>query len=919
MKKISIFKYCASLALGLALSSNLCASYTIETFVGDGTTGLSGDGGPATTASLNFTQSVCVDSLGNIYAADTNNNRIRKINSDGIISTIAGTGTYGYSGDGGLATNAALRTPYSICVDSSNNLYFSDFNNSAIRMISPSGLISTIAGTGTAGYSGDGGAATAAMLRNPFGVFVDSTGYIYVADSGNNRVRRFTLGGAISTLAGDGNATTLNNPTSVYVDNAGRVYISETGNNRIRMFDGGALTTVAGGGTGGDGGLATSARLSGPRGIFGDSAGNIYFADTTNQRIRRFTPGGIINTFAGNGTAGFSGDGGSATAAALRNPFGVFVSNTGSIYIADTFNNRIRRFDVGGNITTIAGDGTTGASGDGGIITYADLNLPRGGSFDSTGNLYFADTLHNRIRKIAAGTKIISTIAGSGIYGFSGDGGPATAAVFNTPQGVYLDGAGAIYIADTNNNRIRKIDAGSNIISTIAGGGSPADNLGDGLSATSARLASPQSVFVDSSGAIYIADTNNNRIRKIAAGSNIISTIAGTGTAGFSGDGGLSTAARLVGPQAVFVDSSGAIYIADAGNSRIRKITAGSNIISTIAGNGTAGFSGDGGVSTAAMINSPRAIFQDSSGDIYIADAGNNRIRKIAAGSNIISTIAGTGTAGFSGDGGLSTAAMISSPRAIFQDSSGRIYLSDSNNNRIRRLALTAPATSLTIEVNGTDSAIVSAALAATTVHKTGAGTSVLSGDNSGISTLEIDAGLVKVSATNNMGASLAFAGGNMEVTSGTVAVPTAAMNQAGTITTNTGAAVSSIAAPSGAALLTIAGSGVVTAGDMSSSSTPLSIPGVMYVGASSTSKMPTGVATVPNGGLLKLMGNTASSVPGDTQLQSGAVLEVADSVTVPAHTGADIFGTLKFDSGASLKLGVGSTWARNISVGTAL
>ena len=264
---------------------------------------------------------------------------------------------------------------------------------------------------------------------------------IYVADSGNNRVRRFTLGGAISTLAGDGNATTLSNPTSVYVDNAGRVYISENGNNRIRMFSGGPLTTVAGGATGtsiGDGGPATSARLLGPQGIFGDSADNIYFADSGNQRIRRFTVGGIINTFAGNGTAGFSGDGGSATAAMMRNPYGVFVSNTGSIYIADTFNNRIRRFDAGGAITTIAGDGTTGASGDGGIITYADLNSPRGGSFDSTGNLYFADTLHNRIRKIAAGTNIISTIAGSGIYGFSGDGGPATAALFNSPQWVYV-------------------------------------------------------------------------------------------------------------------------------------------------------------------------------------------------------------------------------------------------------------------------------------------------------------------------------------------------------------------------------------------------------------------------------------------------------------------------------------------------
>jgi sugar lactone lactonase YvrE len=331
------------------------SSYTIETFVGDGTTGLSGDGGPATTASLNFTQAVCVDSLGNIYAADTNNNRIRKISPSGIISTIAGTGTAGYSGDGGLATNAALINPYSICVDSKKNLYFSDSGNNVIRMISAeTNIISTIAGTGTAGYSGDGGAASAAMLSNPLGVFVDNTGYIYVADSGNFRVRRFTLGGTISTIAGDGAAATLSNPTSVYVDNAGRIYISATGNNLIRMFSGGALTTVAGGGTGttiGDGGLATSASLSGPRGIFGDSAGNIYFADTLNQRIRRFTVGGIINTFVGNGTAEFSGDGGSATAAMLRNPYGVFVSNTGSIYIADTFNNRIRRFDADSVVT----------------------------------------------------------------------------------------------------------------------------------------------------------------------------------------------------------------------------------------------------------------------------------------------------------------------------------------------------------------------------------------------------------------------------------------------------------------------------------------------------------------------------------------------------------------------------------------
>lgn len=320
------------------------------------------------------------------------------------------------------------------------------------------------------------------------------------------------------------------------------------------------------------------------------------------------------------------------------------------------------------------------------------------------------------------------------------------------------------------------------------------------------------------------------------------------------------------------------------------------------------------------MINSPRAIFQDSSGDIYIADQVNNRIRKIAAGSNIISTIAGNGTAGFSGDGGVSTAAMINSPRAIFQDNLGRIYLSDSRNNRIRRLAISAPPTSLTIEVNGTDRATVSAALAATTVRKTGSGTAVLSGNNSGASTLQFNAGLVQVSATNNMGASLAFAGGNMEVTSGTVAVPTAAMNQAGRITTNSGAAVSSIAAPSGTSLLTIAGPGVVTAGNMSVSTTPLSIPGVVHVGASSASKMPTGVATVLSGGLVKIMGATASCVPGATEIQSGGVLEVLASVAVPVHTSAaDIFGTLKFNSGSILKLGAGVSWARNMRIGTAL
>ena len=278
-----------------------------------------------------------------------------------------------------------------------------------------------------------------------------------------------------------------------------------------------------------------------------------------------------------------------------------------------------------------------------------------------------------------------------------------------------------------------------------------------------------------------------------------------------------------------------------------------------------------------------------------------------------VTTVAGV-AGSFANADGVGSAARFNAPTGLAVDAFGYVFVTDTSNNTLRRLA----PPSISIEVNGSDSATVSGSIA-NDAHKTGAGTSVLSGDNSSLLNLSVDAGLVKVSATNHMGKSVSFNGGNMEVTSGTFAIPVVDTRSAAIITTDSGAAVSSIAAPYGTSLLTIAGPGVVTAGNMSASATPLSIPGVMYVGASSASKMPTGVATVPNGGLVKIMGATASSVPGDTELQSGAVLEVADSIAVPAHTGADIFGTLKFDSGATLKLGVGSTWARNISVGTAL
>ncbi len=333
---------------------------------------------------------------------------------------------------------------------------------------------------------------------------------------------------------------------------------------------------------------------------------------------------GIISTVAGNGTPEFSGDGGPATSASLTSPRGVFVDGSGVIYIADVNNHRIRKVDTSGIISTVAGNGTAGFSGDGDPATSASLRVPHRVVVDVSGNIYIADELNHRIRKVDT-SGIINTVAGNGTAGFSSDGGPATTASLNSPNGVFVDGLGNIYIADQGNHRIRKVDT-SGIISTVAGNGL-ASFSGDGGPATSARLNNPFGVFVDGLGNIYIADLDNHRIRKVDTSGNI-STVAGNGTATFSGDGGPATSASLNDPHDVFVDGLGNIYIADRGNHRIRKVDT-SGIISTVAGNGLASFSGDGGPATSASLISPDGVFVDGSSNIYIADLGNHRIRKV--------------------------------------------------------------------------------------------------------------------------------------------------------------------------------------------------------------------------------------------------------------------------------------------------
>jgi sugar lactone lactonase YvrE len=335
-----------------------------------------------------------------------------------------------------------------------------------------------------------------------------------------------------------------------------------------------------------------------------------------------------------------------------------------------------------------------GSSGQGiSSITSATGNLSnsRGLAVDSSRNVFIADSGHHVIREADRSTGLLTSIAGTlSSNGYSGDGGLATNAKLNFPQGVAMDSAGNLFIADTGNNVIRKVAASTQVISTIAGTGS-AGSTGDGGLATSATLNGPLAVALDSSGNLYIADTGNNVIRKIVLSTGVITTVAGTaGAGGYSGDGGLATSAKLNNPQSVAVDSSGNLYVADTANLVIREVSGGN--ITTIAGNNTAGGGcqtttncNNGGPATGAQLNNPEGVAVDSSGNLYIADTGNNIIRKVAAGT--ISTVVGNGTAGFIGDGGSATRAELLAPNALAFDSSGTLYIDDAGNQAIRKVS----------------------------------------------------------------------------------------------------------------------------------------------------------------------------------------------------------------------------------------
>ena len=634
---------------------------TLSLVAGNSHAGYSGDGGPAINAQLNSPQGIAVNQAGAIYISDSLNNRVRVVTPDGLINTYAGNGYLGtprFWGDGGPATQANLHFPGGLGLDSAGDLYIADTADNAIRLVNAgSGLISTVAGNGFPGYSGDTSLAANAMVNHPEDVAVDSAGNVYIADTGNALIRKITTDGNINYLAG---ALTPGCSPLVTVN----------------------CTNTPTVGYSGDGGLAGLAGLIEPYGVAVDPAGNVYIAEPSDGRVRQVNTKGYISTIVGTGTLGWNGDGENAVNGQLDRPYSVALDPSGNLYIADFLNNRVRKVTKAGagTISTVAGSGFFSYSGDGGPAARAQLNGPRAVTMDTAGNFYIADTANSVVRKVTS-TGAISTIAGIAQGGYGGDGGAATSAQINAPQGLAVDSSGNVFVADTGNSRVRKISGGT--ISTVAGGSTPGYG-GDGGAATSAQLNSPTGIAVDSKGDLYIADSDNNAIRMVSP-SGTITTVAGSGRQGYSGDGGPAINALLNYPQGVALDSSGNLYITDTLNNAVRMVRNG--IISTVAGNGVPGDSGDGGPAASAQITNPVGIAMDAAGGIYVSDS-SGVVRKFSLNGSI-TTIAGNGTTGYTGDGGPALSAQLNQPSGLALDSLSRLYIADTANNAVRMLQAT--------------------------------------------------------------------------------------------------------------------------------------------------------------------------------------------------------------------------------------
>ena len=608
-----------------------------------------------------------------ILVSDYKAHRIWRIDQKGILHTLAGDGVPGNSGDGGLAINARLNGPHDLALDSQNNLYFSDlFNNSYRKIDLNTGIITKVVGSGAVGRGGEGGNALNAEIDTTSGIAIDKKGNIFISGEWDNNIRKIdATTGLISTFAGY---------------NA-RHYFSEKNNSRpfTGRISGGSYSWETGlslGGFHGDGGPAKYAGFLHPEHIVFDNDGDLYICDNSNNRIRKIDmKSGVITTVFGNGQFASNGDGGPATEASTCMPDSIFVDSQKNIYVGEKNGYRVRKVDgKTGIVSTLVGNGTPGWGEDGLKGNETLCNSCESGLWADSDETVFWSDCSGRVRKIDGKSKIVTTVfGGTSIH----DDGPPEKAFLRGPGGIAVDQQNNIYFADIWNQRIRKIDENSKKISTIAGNGGRGF-AGESEIATSACLGSPHDISIDKNGEVFIADTRNSRIRKIDA-KGIITTIVGTGTAWDKGESGKAIDAFLYQPQSISHDNNNNLLIGD-GIGKIKRVNSKTKNIETIAGIGIQGYDGDGGPAIKAKIGCPSAIAFDNNNNLYFSDTAFHVIRKIDA-KGIITTVVGNGKSGFSPDGTLSENSMLNTPWGLAVSKDNRIFISDSKNQLIRTIS----------------------------------------------------------------------------------------------------------------------------------------------------------------------------------------------------------------------------------------
>ncbi len=614
----------AVMYMALALDAVGQGTYAINTVAGSDWVG---DGGPPTSAILLQSEGIATDGSGNLYIADAGDHRVRKVGSNGVIETVAGTGVFGFSGDGGPAAQAQLNSPYGLALDAQGNLYIADLGNARVRRMDVHGTITTVAGGGAlpAGGANDGSPATVLALSAPRNLAFDDFGNLYISDFGGARVYQMSPQGSLSTIAGTGVAgvsgdngaaqlARLNHPAGLAFDPQGALYVADSANHLVRRIKSGLITSYA--------------RAATPTGLTFDGLGTLYLADASAGYIAVIPISGPPSTIAV-----------AALDVSYSSGLGLYAS-TGSAVLT-----------AGGSVpVTLAGGGNL-AHGDNGPAVQARLNHPAGVGFDTAGNIYIADRDNHRIRRVAAagsghGTSAgtIATVAGTGIAGNTGDGGPATSAQLNQPSSVTVDSSGNLYIADTGNAEIRKVTPDGNI-STVA----------------KTSLVSPVYAIADSSGNLYIADAGAGAILTVGASGVPVPLLSG-----------------LTSPRGLALDAQGDILFTDAGAARVASLSPAGTVTNI-------------GSSTGSSWNIPRGVAVDSSGNIWVADTGLQQIIQVDS-AGALTVIAGTGVAGFSGDGGAAAAAQLGFPWDVTVTAGGVALVADLENNRIRALIPPAPA-----------------------------------------------------------------------------------------------------------------------------------------------------------------------------------------------------------------------------------